>query len=64
MFPDVHAFTIGVVPMYNREMIANNHRPTSPPHHDIETTPRWTCFGEVLCEMMEWWPWQKQLLKP
>lgn len=50
--------------MYNRKMIANNHRTTSPPHHHIETTPRWTCFGEVLCEMMEWWPWQKQLLKP
>ena len=59
IFHNVHTFTVGVTPMNNREMIVHSRESTPLPHYNIETTPQWTCFDQVLCEMMEWWPWQK-----
>lgn len=39
-----HAFTIGV---------------KQPPTYVTEKTFDWDCFGQILCEMIDWWPWQK-----
>ena len=41
------AFTIGV------EQLPNSRA--------IITTPKWDCFGQVLCQMLEWWPWEKPI---
>ena len=61
VFRNVSTFTVGVSPTYNQEMFTHNSptynqemfthsiETTPLPNHSNETTPRWTCFGQVLC---------------